>query len=61
MSEGIDAVRRICEGWNEMTLEEWRSICTPDVAYQNIVAVTDTLQTEGFAKVSVAAQSADEE
>ena len=32
-----------------------------DVAYQNIVAVTDTLQTEGFAKVSVAAQRADEE
>jgi len=32
-----------------------------DVAYQNIVSVTDTLQDEGFQKVSVAAQRADEE
>lgn len=36
MTEGIDAVRRICEGWNEMTVEEWLQICTPDVAYQNM-------------------------
>ncbi len=36
MSEGLDAVRRICTGWNEMTLDEWRQICTPDVAYQNM-------------------------
>jgi biopolymer transport protein ExbD len=32
-----------------------------DVAYQNVVNVTDRLQTEGFAKVSVAAQRVDEE
>lgn len=36
MSQGIEAVRCICEGWNEMTVEEWRAICTPDVAYQNM-------------------------
>ena len=36
MSEGMDAVRRICEGWNEMTQQDWRDICTPDVAYQNM-------------------------
>lgn len=32
-----------------------------DVAYQSVVSVTDTLQTEGFAKVSVAAQRADDQ
>lgn len=32
-----------------------------DVAYQNVVTVTDTLQTEGFRKVSVAAQRLDDE
>ncbi|MEZ5956244.1 MAG: biopolymer transporter ExbD [Hyphomonadaceae bacterium] len=32
-----------------------------DVAYQNVVSVTDTLQTQGFAKVSVAAQRVDDE
>lgn len=32
-----------------------------DVAYQNVVSVVDTLQDEGFLKVSVAAQNADEE
>jgi biopolymer transport protein ExbD len=32
-----------------------------DVAYQNVVSVTDTLQDEGFAKVAIAAQNADEE
>lgn len=26
MTEGIDAVRRICEGWNEMTVEEWQAV-----------------------------------
>ncbi|MEZ5961419.1 MAG: biopolymer transporter ExbD [Hyphomonadaceae bacterium] len=31
-----------------------------DVAYQNVVTVTDTLQDEGFQKVSVAAQRVDE-
>jgi biopolymer transport protein ExbD len=31
-----------------------------DVAYQNVVNVTDTLQTEGFERVSVAAQRVDE-
>ena len=33
---GADAVRRICEGWNEMTVQEWRDVCTPDVKYQNM-------------------------
>lgn len=32
-----------------------------DVAYQNVVSVTDVLQDAGFAKVSIAAQNADEE
>ncbi len=32
-----------------------------DVAYQNVVTVTDTLQTDGFRKVSVAAQRLDDE
>ena len=32
-----------------------------DVAYQNVVSVTDTLQDEGFAKVAIAAQNADED
>ncbi|MEZ5970993.1 MAG: biopolymer transporter ExbD [Hyphomonadaceae bacterium] len=32
-----------------------------DVAYQNVVSVTDTLQVEGFQKVSIAAQNADAE
>lgn len=32
-----------------------------DVAYQNVVAVTDRLQNEGFEKVAIAAQRADEE
>lgn len=32
-----------------------------DVAYQNVVSVTDTLQGEGFEKVSIAAQRADAE
>ncbi|MEQ1818838.1 MAG: biopolymer transporter ExbD [Terricaulis sp.] len=32
-----------------------------DVAYQNVVSVTDTLQGEGFEKVSIAAQNADAE
>ena len=57
MTQGIDAVRRICEGWNEMTVEEWRTICTPDVAYQNmpwdrtIVTGPDAIHhtLEGFA------------
>lgn len=31
-----------------------------DVAYRNVVAVTDTLQNEGFEKVSIAAQRADD-
>ncbi len=31
-----------------------------DVAYQNVVSVTDTLQNKGFAKVAIAAQRADE-
>lgn len=31
-----------------------------DVAYQNVVSVTDTLQNEGFQKVAIAAQQADE-
>lgn len=31
-----------------------------DVAYQNVVSVTDTLQNEGFEKVAIAAQRADE-
>lgn len=32
-----------------------------DVAYANVVAVTDTLQGDGFEKVSIAAQDADAE
>jgi biopolymer transport protein ExbD len=32
-----------------------------DVAYQNVVSVTDQLQNEGFEKVSIAAQNADED
>ena len=32
-----------------------------DVAYQNVVSVTDTLQSEGFEKVAIAAQNADAE
>ncbi|MEQ1489897.1 MAG: biopolymer transporter ExbD [Terricaulis sp.] len=32
-----------------------------DVAYQNVVSVTDTLQDGGFAKVAIAAQNADAE
>lgn len=32
-----------------------------DVAYQNVVSVTDVLQDAGFAKVSIAAQNADED
>lgn len=32
-----------------------------DVAYQNVVSVTDTLQNEGFEKVAMVAQDADEE
>lgn len=32
-----------------------------DVAYSNVVSVTDTLQGEGFEKVSIAAQRADAE
>ncbi len=36
MTEGIEAVRRICEGWNTMTKQDWRDVCTPDVAYQNM-------------------------
>jgi biopolymer transport protein ExbD len=31
-----------------------------DVAYQNVVSVTDTLQNAGFQKVAIAAQNADE-
>lgn len=31
-----------------------------DVAYQNVVSVTDALQEQGFEKVSIAAQRADE-
>ena len=56
MSQGMDAVRRICEGWNEMTLEEWREICTPDITYQNmpwdrnVITGPDAIHTtlEGF-------------
>ena len=36
MSQGMEAVRRICEGWNSMTKQDWRDVCTPDVAYQNM-------------------------
>ena len=36
MSQGMEAVRRICEGWNTMTQQDWREVCTPDVAYQNM-------------------------
>lgn len=32
-----------------------------DVAYQNVVSVTDTLQSEGFEKVAIVAQDADAE
>lgn len=32
-----------------------------DVAYRNVVSVTDTLQDEGFEKVAIAAQDADAE
>lgn len=32
-----------------------------DVAYQNVVSVTDAIQAEGFEKVSIAAQRADDE
>jgi biopolymer transport protein ExbD len=32
-----------------------------DVAYQNVVSVTDTLQNEGFEKVAIVAQDADAE
>ena len=36
MTEGIDAVRRIVEHWPELTVEEWRELCTADVLYQNM-------------------------
>lgn len=57
MNDGMDAVRRICEGWNEMTQQDWREVCTTDVVYQNMPwdrtlvtgpdAIFETL--EGFA------------
>ena len=36
MAEGNDAVRRICEGWSELSRDDWRELCTPDVKYQNM-------------------------
>ncbi len=36
MSQGMDAVRRICQSWPELTLDDWREICTADVTYQNM-------------------------
>jgi limonene-1,2-epoxide hydrolase len=45
MSQGMDAVRRICQSWNELTVEDWREICTPDVKYQNMP--WDRVITEG--------------
>ena len=36
MSEGMGGVRRICEGWPDMSTQEWSEICTSDVRYQNM-------------------------
>jgi limonene-1,2-epoxide hydrolase len=36
MSDGIDAVRRIVEGWPDMSVQDWREVCTDDVRYQNM-------------------------
>lgn len=36
MSDGLDNVRRICEGWPDLSADDWREICTPDVRYQNM-------------------------
>ncbi len=45
MSDGLGAVRRIVEGWDTMTLEDWREVCTADVRYQNMP--WDRTVTEG--------------
>ncbi len=32
----LATVRRICEGWNVLTQEEFRELCAPDLDYRNI-------------------------
>jgi limonene-1,2-epoxide hydrolase len=32
----LAAVRRICEGWNVLTQEEFRELCAPNLDYRNI-------------------------
>jgi limonene-1,2-epoxide hydrolase len=36
MTAGNDGVRRIVESWPELSVEDWREICTADVKYQNM-------------------------
>jgi len=36
MSDGLDAVRRIVEGWPDMSAQDWHDVCTDDVRYQNM-------------------------
>ena len=35
-ARGHDAVRRICEGWASMDLEEFRDVMTADCDYRNV-------------------------
>ena len=32
----LAAVRRVCEGWHQLSLEEFRELCSPDLDYRNI-------------------------
>lgn len=49
MSDGVDAVRRIVEGWPDMSVDDWHEVCTDDVRYQNMP--WDTTVTVGPAQI----------
>ncbi|MFN0029040.1 MAG: limonene-1,2-epoxide hydrolase family protein [Acidimicrobiales bacterium] len=37
----LATVRRICEGWNVLTQDEFRELCAPDLDYRNIPIAGD--------------------
>lgn len=35
-AHNLATVRRICEHWNELTLDEWEQLCDPELDYRNV-------------------------
>lgn len=41
IERNVAVVRRLCEGWHELTLPEFRELCAPELDYRNVAIEGD--------------------